>query len=146
MRSNISAAKSPRNIYHITTFKDRDRWLELLFAADDLSPGAKVVGGRIALHHNVETGQCNPAIGRLVLGTGISDSGVRRAIREMEIGGWLRVDRTLGRHSNSYEISGANPVREREGSTLSMVTVLKAPTLSVVTGFKMCQPRQPCQR
>src|ERR1700751_3876503 len=90
-------------IHHITTFKDRDEWLELLFAADELSPSAKVLRARVALHHNVETRQCNPSGGKLVLGTVMSDSTVRRMIRELEPEGWVRVDRTLGRHSNSYE-------------------------------------------
>jgi hypothetical protein len=135
----IHAAESPRKSrYPITSFRDRDDWLELLLAEDQLSLGAKVVGARIALHHNVETGQCNPKIGTLVLGTRMSESTVRRRIDELEVTGWLRVDRTLGRHSNSYEVrvptlsdvTGFNPVsRDR---------VQNAPTLSTVTP-------QPCQ-
>jgi hypothetical protein len=115
------------------TFKDRDHWLELLLAADELSLGAKVVGSRIAHHHNIETGQCNPGVEKLVLGTGISQSSVRRHVTELEAAGWLRVDRTLGRYSNSYELllptlsalTGINPVkgeRVQDTSTLSPVT------------------------
>jgi hypothetical protein len=114
------------------TFKDRDDWIKLMLAADgdELCPGAKIVGTRIARHHNVDTGQCNPAIGKLVLGTGISESTVRRMIRELEAKGWISVDRTRGRHSNSFElrsptlpnVTGLNPVTAdgvRDNPTLS---------------------------
>jgi hypothetical protein len=146
----IHAAVEPckSRVYPIATFEDRDDWLRLLLAAE-LSPGVKVVGARVALHHNVKTGQCNPAIGKLVLGTDMSESTVRRMIRELEFRGWLRVDRTLGRHSNSFELlaptlsdgTGFNPVNSDtvEGSNpISADRVQDAPTLSTVTP-------QPCQ-
>jgi hypothetical protein len=142
-------AESRNNIHSIATFKDRDAWLEMLLAAEQLSPGAKVVGARIALHHNIKTGQCNPKIKTLVLGTGISESTVRRRIDELEVTGWLRADRTLGRHSNSYEIrvptlsdvTGLNPVNSDNvdrSNPISSDRVQNAPTLSTVTP-------QPCQ-
>jgi hypothetical protein len=131
--------------HNITTFKDRDDWIELLLAVADLSLGAKVVGARIAHHHNIKTGQCNPTIVKLILGTGMSDSSVRRAIRELEAGGWFRVDRTLGRHSNSYELlaptlsdaTGFNPTTDDRVNPISPDRV-QNPTLSPVT-------LQPCQ-
>jgi hypothetical protein len=117
MTNNIHSAATPINsrTYKVKTFRDRDDWLRLLLAADELCPGAKVVGARVALHRNVETGQCNPTIGKLVLGTSMSESTVRRMIDELEVKGWIRVHRTRGRHSNSFE--------------------LRAPTLSTVTGY-----------
>jgi len=148
--ANVHATAQPRKsrIHHITTFKDRDEWLELLFAAD-VSPAAKVAGGRIALHHNIKTGQCNPTIGTLMLGTLMSDSSVRRAIRELETKGWVRVDRTLGRHSNSYEllaptlscVTGFNPTKDDRVEASNPTAddrVQEKPTLSPVTP-------QPCQ-
>lgn len=137
--SNTSATPIKSRIYDITTFKDRDEWLELLLADDELSLGAKVVGSRIAFHRNVETGQCNPKIETLVDGTSISQSSVRRHITELENAGWLRVDRTVGRYSNSYElrvptlsaVTGMNPVNGER--------VQDTPTLSTVTS-------QPCQK
>ena len=135
----IQKSTNPRKsrAHIIKAFRDRNEWLELLLAAD-VSLGAKVVGSRIAHHHNVETGQCNPKIETLVDGTGISQSSVRRHITELETAGWLCVDRTVGRYSNSYdlrvptvsEVTGINPVNGER--------VQGAPTLSTVTP-------QPCQ-
>jgi hypothetical protein len=133
----------------IKTFRDRDNWIKLLLAANGESLGAKVVGARIAHHHNVETGQCNPKIETLVLGTGISESTVRRRIDELEVAGWLRVNRTLGRHSNSYEVrvptlsgvTGLNPVSYESVDRSNPVNgdrVQDDPTLLDVTP-------QPCQ-
>jgi Helix-turn-helix domain len=150
MHIDIRHRANQRNRIHtITTFKDRDQWLELLLADDELSLGAKVVGSRIALHHNVETGQCNPKIETLVDGTRISQSSVRRHVAELETAGWLRVDRTVGRYSNSYElrvptlssVTGFNPVRDERVDEPNPVTgerVQDAPTLSTVTP-------EPCQ-
>jgi hypothetical protein len=147
---NVHAPATARKsrIHQIATFKDRDDWIEWLFAAD-LSLAAKVAGGRIALHHNIKTGQCNPTIGKLMLGTLMSDSSVRRAIRELETEGWVRVDRTLGRHSNSYEllaptlsdVTGFNPIkydRVEASNPTAADRVQEKPTLSPVTP-------QPCQ-
>jgi hypothetical protein len=151
MNLNIHAGATPiKSRYHIATFEDRDDWLRLLLAADELSPGAKVVGARIALHHNIKSGQCNPAIGTLVLGTRMSESTVRRMIRdELEVKGWLRVDRTLGRHSNSFKLiaptlsdaTGFNPVNSDTVEDSNPITddrVQDGPTLSTLTP-------QPCQ-
>jgi hypothetical protein len=142
------AAPIKSRVHIIKTFRDRDEWLELLLAAG-VSLGTKVVGSRIAHHHNVETGQCNPNIETLVLGTGISQSSVRRHVGELEIAGWLRVDRTVGRYSNSYElrvptlsaVKGFNPVsgeRVDEPNPVTGERVQDAPTLSTVTS-------EPCQ-
>ena len=150
MINNIHAGATPiKSRYHIATFEDRDDWLKLLLAAGELSPAAKVVGARVALHHNVNTGQCNPAIGTLVLGTTMSESTVRRRIDELEVAGWLRVDRTRGRHSNSFELlattlsnaTGFDPVNGdtvEEPNPSKADRVQDAPTLSLVTP-------QPCQ-
>lgn len=147
--SRTSQASSPS--WPIKAFADRDDWLKLLLAVDSdaLSSSAKVVAIRIALHHNVESGQCNPTIGRLALGTGMSESTVRRMIRELEEAGWLGVDRTRGRHSNSFDLraptlshaKGLNPVNgdSVEGSNPSNCGRVQAgPTLSN-------EHSQPCQ-
>lgn len=94
---------------------------------DALSCAAKIVAARLALHHNIEREQCNPSIRELVLGTGMSESTVRRAVRELEQKGWLSVTRTSGGHrfssSNSFELrapplsvmAGATPVTRDSG-------------------------------
>jgi Helix-turn-helix domain len=102
----------------IHSFKDRDTWVEQVLAGN-LSAAEKLVATRIALHHNIETGQCDPSIIGLVKRTNTSESTVRRAIKELEDAGWLAVDRTNGRYRNSYQLhaptlplaEGLNPVR-----------------------------------
>jgi hypothetical protein len=90
----------------ITTFKDRDAWIKHMLAVDCamLSHGAKVVASRIALHHNIETGQCNPSMAMLVAGTGMSDRTVRRMLAELEQAAWISVDRSRGYHANSFDL------------------------------------------
>jgi hypothetical protein len=93
--------------YIIETFKNRDDWIKLFLAADDdeLSFTAKVVGVRIALHHNVKTSQCNPSLPQLAAGTGMSERNVRRMLRELEETGWLCTDQSLGRHTHSFQLT-----------------------------------------
>jgi hypothetical protein len=112
----IHADATPRNnIYPITTFKDRDDWIKLLLAADgdELSPANKIVGARIAFHHNIETGQCNPSLAQLAAGSGMSDRNVRRMLRELEETGWLGTD-SRGRHTHSFELRVPNSTKETE--------------------------------
>jgi hypothetical protein len=118
---NIRATATPHKS-RISSFKVRDAWMRRLLAADGekLSPCAKIVAIRLALHHNFERDQCNPSIRELVLGTSMSESTVRRAIRELEKRGWLNVTRTSGGHrfssSNSFELR-APPLSEETGDT-----------------------------
>jgi hypothetical protein len=96
------------------TFKHRDEWIRLLLAAEPeaLSYPAKAVGACIALHHNINTGQCNPPVGMLVRESGMSNRNVRRMLRELEQAGWLITDLTSGGRrssdtytSNSFELT-----------------------------------------
>lgn len=99
------AGQASGTTWPIKTFKDRDEWIKLLLAtdADALSCTAKIVAARVALHHNIETGQCNPSLGLLAAGTGMSDRNVRRMLRELEQKGWMRINQSRGRHSHSFE-------------------------------------------
>jgi hypothetical protein len=132
---NKKSALHKSRLHPIATFKDRDEWIRMFLAVDGdtLSAGAKIVGTCISLHHNVETGQCDPPIRALVSGTGMSESTVYRMLLELEASGWISPNRTGGRHRNSYElraptlsgVTGFNPVncdRVQEASTLSTVT------------------------
>ncbi|WP_164937282.1 helix-turn-helix domain-containing protein [Bradyrhizobium vignae] len=135
-----SAGQASNNAWPIKTFKDRNAWIELLFAAnrDTLGASEKIVGARIALHHNVDTGQCNPSIGKLVFGTSLSESTVRRMIQNLERAGWLLVDRTRGRHANSFELRAPTLSRMKGFNPVSTESVQDNPTLSEVAP-------QPCQ-
>jgi hypothetical protein len=131
--------------WSVKTFRDRDEWIKLLLAVDvdELSCTAKIVGARTAFHHNVETGQCNPSIGMLVLGTGMSKSTILRMLRELEQKGWLGIDHSRGRHANSFElraptVSNVTPFNSVNGDTVESLnsvkcdTVEKSPTVSNV--------------
>jgi hypothetical protein len=116
------AGQASSTHWPINSFKDRDAWIRLMLSVhvDALSCAAKIVAARLALHHNIEREQCNPSIRELVLGTGMSESTVRRAVRELEQKGWLSVTRTSGGHrfssSNSFELR-APPLSVMAGAT-----------------------------
>ena len=77
------AARRRRRVHHaepirrsvLGLLEDRRRITRPKLAA--AGPIAKIVGAHIALHHNVETGQCNRSLAQLADGTGISDRNVR---------------------------------------------------------------------
>ncbi|MET4788260.1 hypothetical protein ABIF64_000438 [Bradyrhizobium japonicum] len=117
-----SVQRQASSAHPIKTFRDRDEWMRHLLAIDiaTLSHGAKILAMRVALHLNVETGQCNPSMAMLAEGTGTSESTVRRMLHELEQQGWVSVDRSQGRHSNSFE--------------------LRVPTLSTDERVQPCQP------
>jgi hypothetical protein len=86
------------------TFKDRDEWIAAMLADVDLSWRAKVIATRIALHHNVKTGQCDPSMVGLAAGCGVSENTVRSTIKVLEASGWLKVDRSRGHHRNAFQL------------------------------------------
>jgi hypothetical protein len=90
----------------ISTFRQRDIWIEQLLAAKELSHGAKVVAARIALHFNVSTGQCYPSIVRLAQGTGIGERHIPRVLAVLERSGWLGITRSRGGrgYANSFHL------------------------------------------
>jgi hypothetical protein len=87
-------------------FKDRDDWIAAMLATSEsaLDWRAKVTATRIALHHNIETGQCDPSIIGLAAGCGVSENTIRSAIKTLEATGWVRVDRSRGRHRNAFQL------------------------------------------
>jgi hypothetical protein len=107
------------------TFKDRDDWIRLFLATDgeELSCTAKIVGARIALHHNIETGRCDPSLGELAHGTGMSDRNVRRMLRELEEKCWVRVQSRGHHRSNSFELLVPEAVTRPDESQEDRTTV-----------------------
>ncbi|MFH0295672.1 helix-turn-helix domain-containing protein [Bradyrhizobium sp. 31Argb] len=124
--SNPSPAGQASNAWQ--TFKDRDDWIRLFLAADGevLSCTAKIVGTRLALHHNIETGRCDPSLTELASGTGMSDRNVRRMLRELEQTGWARVQSRGYHRSNSFEL--CVPEKELDRTGLSGQTDLRPDT------------------
>src|SRR5581483_7008473 len=81
--------------FPIKAFKDRDDWIIALLASE-LSCTAKIIATRIALHHNIETGRCDPSIATLAAGAGVSKNTVLRSLRESEQAGWVHISRSRG--------------------------------------------------
>ncbi|UGY03263.1 helix-turn-helix domain-containing protein [Bradyrhizobium quebecense] len=110
------AKQASSRAWPIKTFRDRDQWLELMLCSK-LGCAAKIVAIRIALHHNVETGQCDPSLIGLVTSAGTSESTVKRSLRELEAAGWLQISHSRGGRSlhgagyrSSYQLTIPNSV------------------------------------
>jgi hypothetical protein len=99
-------ATPPSSAWPIKTFLERDEWIKLMLATDCalLGHGEKLLATRIALHHNVTTGQCNPSMSELGKGTGTCERTVRRTIRKLVQAGWIGVHQSRGWHHNSFEL------------------------------------------
>jgi hypothetical protein len=94
-------APAARQAFKIETFPDRDNWMRLLLADDALSPSAKVVAQRLALHLNVKSGRCDPSLDRLAQGTGMSRSTMKRTLQDLDKAGWIGIRRSSGGRSLS---------------------------------------------
>src|SRR5258708_4025018 len=91
----------------ISTFRQRDVWIEQLLAAKRLSDGAKLVAVRIALHLNINSGRCCPSIVKLAQGTGLVERHIPRVLALLERSDWLDIEhgsRGRGR-ANSFRLT-----------------------------------------
>lgn len=70
--------------------------LQAIIADPGLSLVAKVIASRILDHHNSLTGQCSPSYETLARGAGLERRSAIRAVKELEVAGWLRVQRVTG--------------------------------------------------
>jgi hypothetical protein len=100
----------------ISTFRQRDVWIEQLLAANNevLSPAAKVLATRIALHFNVDKGRCYPSVPTLAKGTGHRERYVYMLLADLERSGWLAITRSPGR-SNSFQLKTPEPLNHIAG-------------------------------
>jgi hypothetical protein len=88
-------------------FLARQKWIDGVQCRSDLTPAARLIGGRVGWHKNLETGQCNPGYGTLADESGYPTRTAIRAIAELERAGSIRVNRTSGgrgSNSNSYTL------------------------------------------
>jgi hypothetical protein len=99
----------------ISTFRQRDVWIEQLLAFDSevLSASTKLVAVRIALHLNVDDGRCFPSVPTLAVGTGVGERHIPRVLAALQSSGWLIITRGGGRgRANSFHLTtpaGINP-------------------------------------
>ena len=75
-------------------YLERQAWIDWMQARRDLSLTAKLIGGRIGLHKNLETGRCDPGAGTLADEAGIHERAAFRAISELERKGCIAIERT----------------------------------------------------
>jgi hypothetical protein len=104
-------------------FKERQGWIDRTMADHDLTPAARLIGARLGLHKNLDTGQCNPGYGTLGKESGYPVRSAMRAIAELESKGRIGATRTEGGgKSNSYTLipyppKAEQPVSPQHGSS-----------------------------
>ena len=79
--------------------KQTDRWgkMPLTVASDPALPAAaKVVFAVLEMHHNEQTGQCNPSHQQLAEATGMNRGTVARSLRELRDRGYIQHDAKRG--------------------------------------------------
>ena len=54
-------------------FVERQAWIDGVQCRRDLSPAARLIGGRLGWHKNLNTGQCKPGYGKLADESGYPD-------------------------------------------------------------------------
>lgn len=95
---------------------EKIRWYTALLADKELSLSAKSVAGRIMLHHNERTGQCNPSHKRLALGLGLSEKHGRKhvckLVSELRAGGWIEATETDGSCEYRLQLDRATTLAE----------------------------------
>lgn len=85
--------------------KGRYMWMSDVAGDVRLSHATRLIGLRLAMHLNIRTGQCNPAMATLSAECAVSTRTVERAIRDLEQRGYVRRDSKAGRTSNHYTLS-----------------------------------------
>jgi hypothetical protein len=83
------------------TFKQRDDWMRAVLAAE-LPHAAHILALQIALHLNVESGQCNPPYKTLAAKSRMSKRSIIRMVAMLERTGWLIVARDGWHHTNRF--------------------------------------------
>jgi|EndMetStandDraft_2_1072991.scaffolds.fasta_scaffold43884_1 hypothetical protein len=94
-----------------------DPWVNAMMMDTRLSPTAKVILTRLALHYNLKTGDCFPSHGRIAAETGTTAEGVRSVLRRAAKLGWIeRTERKGGspekNQSNLYELTLPKEIRD----------------------------------
>ncbi|MGU3419543.1 helix-turn-helix domain-containing protein [Methylobacterium sp. D54C] len=102
-------------------------WMEKLLADKNLSQSAKLIGVRLALHHNSQTGRCFPTVETLMDGTTNSRATVHRGLTALRKAGYIDWKTGNSKWSNSYELKGV-PTRQSGERPASKVSHLRLAT------------------
>jgi DNA-binding Lrp family transcriptional regulator len=97
--------------------RDRFMWGRCIRQAAEISPSAKMLAWALSEQFaDNETGECWPKVGTLAEALALSERQVRRAVRELEDGGWLLVERASGRgRASSYRLAFPGEMAARKG-------------------------------
>lgn len=98
---NDLGAVAPR---FVTTFGEQQIWLDDMQRAPGLEPAFRLTGIALGRHWNAKTGRCNPSAKRLAKCTSQSERNCQRHVRKIESFGWIMIETTGGRTSNSYRL------------------------------------------
>lgn len=82
--------------------RGRMRFIEALIAHQGLAAIERLVGVRLALFLNLQTGQLNPSFKTIANSTGISDRSAKRHVQALVDAGWVTRESRRGRVSNAY--------------------------------------------
>lgn len=126
----------------VSGHKGRDRWMRALAAASDLSAMALRLTLRLCVSFNCKTGRCDPGYPKLAEDMGISERTVFRAIAELEAGGWVSVDRTVGDNTRNAQINLLIPGAGATRSDDSMLSPEKEP-IGATSDDNMLSPENP---
>jgi hypothetical protein len=122
-RLHYPPARSPRNT------EQWDNWVASMMLDTRFNSGDRVVLARLAMHYNLKTGGCFPALRRVAIEAGLGESGVRavqRTIRRAEQLGWI--ERTVRRggpkeksQTNLYELRLPESIIGHRGIGLAVI-------------------------
>jgi hypothetical protein len=142
-RLHYPPARAPRNT------EQWDNWVASMMLDTRFNSGDRVVLARLALHYNLKTGDCFPALRRITIEAGLGESGVRavqRTIRRAEQLGWI--ERTVRRggpaeknQTNLYELCLPESIIGRRGIGLAVIEQGGAwQVVQVEDGAVVCGP------
>jgi DNA-binding transcriptional regulator YhcF (GntR family) len=87
------------------THAEKFEWQQDVLANPQLTPTQKNVLTRLALHHNVKTGRCDPSVETLAAGAGVAKRTVQNTLARAEAIGLIKRALGGGRTlTNSYSL------------------------------------------
>ncbi|GJE43843.1 hypothetical protein AEGHOMDF_3022 [Methylobacterium soli] len=120
--------------------RDRERWIAAVLADPEMTAQCKVVAVRLALHHNIGTGRCDPSVDGLAAGACCTSRAVEKAIAFLDKAGWISRSSTRGRHRNRYQLrverASAHPSKSPDDESETLLTP------NGNSGFKQMNPER----
>ncbi len=111
-----AAIRGAEGAHLATTLRDRDAWMRALLASDEHET-VKLIGLRLALYLNIQSGRCDPSYDGIARDIGgVSKDTATRAAKTLEAHGWVSIDRAVGRgRTNSFTLLSQEKAAPRCG-------------------------------